>query len=111
LTRFVNGRGTLLDLEFLTYANGARVAAFGRSAGFIGMGVGILNWCFQQQQKSNGNWDTRMGALDYYRDFSHMVSVVGDALKGFERKPRVLVIGALGRCGRGKITSSIDTEP
>lgn len=41
LKRFHEGNGTLLDLEFLVDDNGRRVAAFGRSAGFIGMAVGL----------------------------------------------------------------------
>ena len=36
LKRFEKGGGKVLDLEFLTNDKGRRVAAFGRSAGFIG---------------------------------------------------------------------------
>jgi hypothetical protein len=42
LSRFHRGNGRLWDLEFLLDDNGKRVAAFGRSAGFIGMAIGIM---------------------------------------------------------------------
>jgi saccharopine dehydrogenase (NAD+, L-lysine-forming) len=101
LNRFLIGGGSLLDLEFLTYDNGARVAAFGRSAGFIGAALGILNWCFQQ---SHTEINKLLPSLDYYKDFAQLVSVVSEKLKSFERKPKILVIGALGRCGRGAVS-------
>ena len=41
--RFIKGKGTLLDLEFLM-VNGRRVAAFGYYAGFAGSAVGIDVW-------------------------------------------------------------------
>lgn len=41
LDRFKTGGGTLLDLEYLTYADGRRVAAFGYWAGFAGAAVAV----------------------------------------------------------------------
>jgi saccharopine dehydrogenase (NAD+, L-lysine-forming) len=99
LNRFIMGNGTLLDLEYLTFDNGARVAAFGRSAGFVGAGVGVLNWIFQQSGQPG-----LLPSLDYYNDFAHMVSVVSEKLQKLNRVPRVIVIGALGRCGRGAVS-------
>lgn len=114
LNRFITGNGTLLDLEFLTFENGARVAAFGRSAGFIGMAVGIMNWCFQQQQKINGTTDgSLLPTLRYFKDFAELIAYCRELLKPFDRKPRALIIGALGRCGRGAVhlAESVGLEP
>jgi len=101
LGRFSNGKGLLWDLEFLVDDNGRRVAAFGRSAGFIGMAVGIKQWC---QQQLNGEV---LGELHYYDDSDSLVSEVKEELntvfKKTNKKPNVLVMGALGRCGSGAI--------
>lgn len=48
LGRFVQGNGLLLDLEFLTDANGRRMAAFGYHAGFAGTAIGLEAWAQQQ---------------------------------------------------------------
>ena len=48
LTRFIQGNGLLLDLEFLFDEKGRRVAAFGYHAGFAGSALGIDYWCHQQ---------------------------------------------------------------
>jgi saccharopine dehydrogenase (NAD+, L-lysine-forming) len=45
LARFAAGGGRVLDLEFLTNAAGRRVAAFGRSAGFVGAVVVAVVVC------------------------------------------------------------------
>ena len=47
LNRFKQGEGELLDLEFLKWDDGNRVAAFGKSAGYAGMAIGILVWIHQ----------------------------------------------------------------
>ncbi|QRV83385.1 hypothetical protein RhiJN_11401 [Ceratobasidium sp. AG-Ba] len=77
LARFYHGGGTLYDLEFLTDATGRRVAAFGYHAGFAGAAAGALAYAAQ------------------------MVEKVKNVLGG--RKIKALVIGALGRCGRGAV--------
>jgi saccharopine dehydrogenase (NAD+, L-lysine forming) len=46
LNRFVQGKGLLLDLEFLMI-NGRRVAAYGYYAGFAGCAVGLDVWAHQ----------------------------------------------------------------
>lgn len=68
LSRFVEGGGTLLDLEYLTDDSGKRVTSFSRIAGYIGMAaghisipvttdallIGLLVWCHHQLQKQSG---------------------------------------------------------
>jgi len=43
----VKGGGTLWDLEFLVDEKGRRVAAFGKSAGAVGMALGFWTWAGQ----------------------------------------------------------------
>ena len=47
LGRFVSGKGTLLDLEFLVDERGRRVAAFGYHAGFAGAAIGLEVWAYR----------------------------------------------------------------
>lgn len=61
MSRFIEGGGSLLDLEYLTDDNGRRLTTFAKMAGYIGsfsfnlctkyspgMAAGILAWCHQQ---------------------------------------------------------------
>jgi len=98
LKRFNDGKGKLLDLEFLVDDSGRRVAAFGRCAGFIGMAVGFKNWCAQQRGET-------LNKLEYYPDSETLIQEIKEELEDIynktKRKPSVLIMGALGRCGRG----------
>jgi len=100
LGRFISGDGFLYDLEFLNHPDGRRVAAFGVSAGFVGMAVGIMTWCHQQHEK-----DALLGQLAYHENYpaveSYCSSLLERATSIAKRKPTVIIIGALGRCGNG----------
>jgi len=101
LQRFADGGGLLWDLEYLTHANGRRVAAFGVSAGQMGMAVGIAAWCAQQDDRT----------LPSVKPWASLESCVEDLKTQLKHRttkgialPRVLVLGALGRCGAGACT-------
>ena len=96
LARFHKGGGTLYDLEFLTDEQGRRVAAFGYHAGFAGAAVGAL--VFAAEKTGSG-----LSQLTPYDDETAMVEAVKRALGGSGKGLRVIVIGALGRCGRGAV--------
>jgi saccharopine dehydrogenase (NAD+, L-lysine-forming) len=102
LQRFVDGDGQLYDLEFLNFPDGRRVAAFGVSAGFVGMAIGIMAWCQQQLHPS-----VELKQVDYFDSFTQLLSYCRQLLEKAsavaKRKPRAIVIGALGRCGRGTV--------
>jgi saccharopine dehydrogenase (NAD+, L-lysine-forming) len=93
-------QGTLYDLEFLQDASGRRVAAFGFHAGFTGAAVGALALAAQQD-------GGRLGTLKPYPNEDALVSEVKGKIAEVEtnlgRPVRALVIGALGRCGRGAV--------
>jgi saccharopine dehydrogenase (NAD+, L-lysine forming) len=95
LARFRKGGGTLYDLEFLTDASGRRVAAFGFHAGFAGAAAGLLAVASRKKGES-------LGALTPYANEAAMVEDVQAKLGG-GKGIRALVIGALGRCGRGAV--------
>lgn len=105
LKRWEDGQpsGMLYDLEFLQDERGRRVAAFGYHAGFAGAAVGALALAEQLAGDGKG----RLGHIEPYPNEGEMISHVKRALapveKSLGRKPRALVIGALGRCGRGAV--------
>jgi saccharopine dehydrogenase (NAD+, L-lysine-forming) len=87
LQRFASGGGALLDLEYLTDARGRRLAAFGYWAGYVGAALAILHL----RRRLHGPLRAlSQASLDDTLTRSH----------GSE-EPRVLVIGARGRGGRG----------
>ncbi|KAH9004320.1 saccharopine dehydrogenase [Lactarius hatsudake] len=96
LARFYRGGGTLYDLEFLTDENGRRVAAFGFHAGFAGAAAGALAYAAQKS-------GSKLGHLKPYPNEQAMIADVKANLGGRENNVKALVIGALGRCGRGAV--------
>jgi saccharopine dehydrogenase (NAD+, L-lysine-forming) len=96
LARFYRGGGTLYDLEFLNDASGRRVAAFGFHAGFAGAAAGALAYA---AQKNAG----KLGRLEPYPNEDAMVADVKAKLGERGKNIKALIIGALGRCGRGAV--------
>lgn len=100
LRRFRDGGGALYDLEYLTDENGRRVAAFGYWAGFAGAAMGIKVWAAQKQGAAPGP-----SSVGVYANRGAMVEELkrdlAAGLAGGAEKPRVIVIGALGRVGSG----------
>ncbi|MCH7230952.1 saccharopine dehydrogenase [Glycomyces sp. L485] len=89
LARFAAGRGEILDLEYLADGQGRRLAAFGHWAGYAGAALAIRQW--------NGDFDGPLAPASK--------TEFDAALRPPVRRPRVLVVGALGRCGRGALSA------
>ncbi|KAK0204409.1 hypothetical protein DFS33DRAFT_1373248 [Desarmillaria ectypa] len=96
LSRFQRGGGALYDLEFLNDANGRRVAAFGYHAGFAGAAAGALAVASQRKGE-------KLGLFKPFENEGAMISAIKAALGGSGKGVKALVIGALGRCGRGAV--------
>ena len=96
LSRFHRGGGTLYDIEFLNDANGRRVAAFGFHAGFAGAAAGALAVAAGRKKQD-------LGRLTPFENEAAMVENVKELLGGSGKGVKALVIGALGRCGRGAV--------
>lgn len=92
LSRFTNGGGTLLDLEYLTDETGRRKAAFGYWAGFAGAAVALKAFAAAVNGETCPPVDTYDSATDMINDVT--ADLAGAA-------PSVIVIGALGRVGTG----------
>lgn len=93
----------LLDLEFLQDpATGRRVAAFGYQAGFSGSALAIKNWAWQLTRPG----EPLPGVESYPNEDALVTDIKKDLAAGQAKSgklPRVIVIGALGRCGRGAV--------
>ncbi|KAG8906074.1 Saccharopine dehydrogenase [Tulasnella sp. 403] len=106
LTRFHRGGGTLYDLEFLTDDNGRRVAAFGFHAGFAGAAAALLALAARKKMGDDKGALRGMSLKPYdneqlmVADVKAQLQEVGGVGGG---KVKALVIGALGRCGRGAV--------
>ncbi|KAG8407049.1 Saccharopine dehydrogenase, variant 2 [Metarhizium acridum] len=103
LSRFARGGGTLYDLEFLTDQNGRRVAAFGYWAGYSGAAIALLSWAHQVL-----NPGVTQGPVPVFDNVSVLVQHIKSAIEPAIRinggqSPRIMVIGALGRCGKGAV--------
>ena len=100
LHRFELGGGTLLDLEYLVDDTGRRLAAFGFWAGFMGAALATLTWCGQQD-----NRHPPLGALQPWADQDALLKELAGnlALIAETSPPRMIVIGAGGRVGRGAL--------
>lgn len=97
LNRFVEGKGQLFDLEYLVDENGRRVAAFGFWAGFAGAGVALKAYAAQDASNVEA-----LGTLTSYTSQQAMLDEVKAALAS-KTAPKMLVIGAKGRSGKGAV--------
>ncbi|WFD08448.1 Saccharopine dehydrogenase [Malassezia vespertilionis] len=102
LGRFKRGGGKLYDLEFLEDAQGRRVAAFGWHAGFAGAALGLLGLA----EQLNGG---KLGAQTKFDNEDALLKETSKAVENIRKhradgKATALVIGALGRCGRGAVS-------
>lgn len=104
LSRFKQGGGKLYDLEFLEDSNGRRVAAFGWHAGFAGAALGLM--AMAEQRKDGGKG--RLGSQKRFPNEDALMKVVKEQVETIKKsnkdgKVKALVVGALGRCGRGAV--------
>jgi len=93
LSRFSRGGGKLFDLEYLVDEQKRRVAAFGVAAGMIGMALGIVMWTDIQHKRPHTPISRN------FQNYKELTKFVSSTLSGLSTKPKVLVIGALGRVG------------
>lgn len=113
ISRFARGGGTLYDLEFLTDHTGRRVAAFGYQAGYCGAAIALINWSYLLLNP--------LKSLPPVSSFPNEASLVTEVKKALVEAlpknagiaPQVLIIGALGRCGKGAVDlcTAVDLPP
>ncbi len=94
LERFRRGGGALYDLEYLIDDSGRRVAAFGYWAGYAGAAVALKCWTAQMRGGI-------CGPLARYPGRPALLDDLRGEFAGQVPRPKVLVIGAMGRVGTG----------
>jgi len=103
IRRFVKGGGTILDLEYLNDERGRRIAAFGFHAGFAGTAIGLDVWANQCLHRGQ-----EYPSIEPYPNEDALVNNIKHRLDAAvalgNSYPRVMVMGALGRCGQGAIS-------
>lgn len=87
LARFAAGGGALLDIEYLLDDDGRRLAAFGYWAGYVGAALAVL--------ELRGRLSVPLHPLTQEELDRQLQPRPGDPAV------RALVVGGLGRCGRG----------
>ncbi|MCP4914942.1 MAG: saccharopine dehydrogenase [Oligoflexia bacterium] len=97
LKRFERGNGKLYDLEYLVDENQKRIAAFGVWAGFVGAALGVELWIRQQLGETTNDWNN----IKPFKNEEELLSYYRSLLAKVDRKPKSLVLGARGRCGKG----------
>ena len=107
LSRFTQGQGQLLDLEYLVDNNNRRIAAFGYWAGFAGAALGVMAWLNHQ-----GNMTPPLADIKSYASQQILLAKLSDLLAKSSKKPKILVIGAMGRSGSGAVAlaKALDLE-
>ena len=98
LKRFKNGRGAVFDLEYLHDEDGRRIVTFGGWAGFVGAALGLDILCHQQSRPVEGY-------PPITRTFSstQLIDMLLEKLSLLKKAPRIIIIGANGRSGRGAV--------
>ena len=98
LKKFKAGKGVLYDLEYLTDPQGRRLTAFGYWAGYAGAAVSLKAYADQQSTKGI------CGPVSVFENKKKMADDIRNAFVNVEKKfPKTLVVGALGRVGKGAI--------
>lgn len=96
LDRFKKGNGTLLDLEYLVDETGKRLVTFGEMAGKIGMAIGLLTWVSKLGERLK---------IKSFRNLLSLVKTIYNDYKDYNTLiPKILIIGAKGRCGKGALS-------
>jgi len=95
LQRYAEGGGAIFDLEFLQDDSGRRIAAFGYWAGYVGAALAMLGLAHYSHS------DSAHPGLSRFKDRQHLIDTVNRSLNN--APARVMVMGALGRCGSGAI--------
>ena len=98
LRRFKSGGGQLYDLEYLVDENGRRVAAFGYWAGYAGAALAALAWARKESGEA-----TPLETQKPRANKNVLVEELTTAIEKTGKRPKMMVIGALGRSGQGAV--------
>lgn len=87
--------GMLYDIEYFTDESGRRLLSFSHNAGFVGAALAMLKWI---SVIKNVDFNTFYKNSYTQYELAELIKF-GIDLNG--KLPKVIIIGALGKCGRG----------
>lgn len=97
LRRFTSGGGgSLLDIEYMVDPDSKRVVAFGYRAGYMGAALALIHW-YNRQGGPRSYLDHGLTPFDTAEMLHDCISQNRPSGK----IPKILIIGASGRCGHG----------
>lgn len=96
LNKFKNGKGKIIDLEFMLDENSRRVCAFGYWAGYVGSALASL---FSNEKTR----DKAIEALKNKRSFINKEELISFVKEYSLSNGNGIVLGCLGRSGKGAI--------
>lgn len=96
LSKFKKGGGKIIDLEYMTDANGRRVCAFGYWAGFVGAALALMHL----KAKNPEDLFDQLSRKTYFSSQGQMEQFIQQNCE-FEENFKAIVIGAKGRSGQG----------
>lgn len=100
LKSFAESKSILYDLEYFTNSNQRRIIAFGFYAGFIGAGLGLLQYLNKKIKKCD------IRNLSYWESSDKLIKDIKNFDADLAKLPdiSICVIGPNGRCGLGALS-------
>lgn len=95
LEKFRIGGGEILDLEYLVDDGNNRVISFSYDAGRCAAALALILYTEIQSDRKE------FTCIQTYSDFSTLNSKINCVLNKTKDKPRLLILGVNGKCGRG----------
>jgi hypothetical protein len=93
LSKFAQGGGRILDLEYMLDTNKRRVCAFGYWAGYVGAALGAFFTYADKEGHKN------LKEHKYFKDKTELLNFVRQVVN--EKHGQAMIIGAKGRSGHG----------
>jgi saccharopine dehydrogenase (NAD+, L-lysine-forming) len=95
LDLFLKSNSILYDLEYFLNQAGKRIIAFGFFAGFVGVGLGILQYLKKLKNQ-------KISKLKYWTSSKEIINEINETNgNSLDFNLKVCIIGSDGRCGQG----------
>lgn len=99
LNSYKRDGGQLFDLEYLTNADGRRIAAFGKWAGVAGAAFALDYFFWKHSPLAASEKYPSLRSFESIKELMNQIEKHQDLSD--IKKPKAIIIGAKGRCGQG----------
>lgn len=110
LASYKRDGGQLFDLEYLTNADGRRIAAFGKWAGFAGAAFALDYFFWKNSPLAKSELYPELRSFESIDELMFQIKKHQNLSE--VKKPKAIIIGAKGRCGQGgnEVFKSFDLD-